>query len=79
MEPLPEGPVVSPTAALARRRAIARNADARRTRGSLADTAAELRGRAQPYLDAGRPELAEPYLDEADLMAEAARTPLPML
>jgi hypothetical protein len=70
---------VSPTAALRRRRAIAHYADSRRTRTRLADTAAELTSRAQPYLDAGRPDLAQPYLDEAEVLAEAAGAPLPRL
>lgn len=67
---------MSPAATLARRRSLARRADTRRTRGSFADTAAELRGRAQPYLDAGRPDLAAGYLDEAALFDLASTGPL---
>lgn len=70
---------MSPVATLRRRRAIAHYADTLRMRTALADTAAELRGRAAPHLAAGRPELAQPYLDEAEVLAEAARVPLPTL
>jgi hypothetical protein len=68
---------VSPAATLRRRRAIASYADTLRTRTILADTVAELRALARPLLDAGRPELAQPYLDEAEVLAEAAGAPMP--
>lgn len=70
---------MSPVAVLRRRRAVARYADRLRTRTRLAESAAVLTDAARPYLDAGRPDLAQPYLDEAEVLAEAAREPLPAL
>lgn len=63
---------MSPVAILRHRRAAARHAEAVRTAAWLADTAAELRGRAVPFLAVGRLDLATPYLDEAEALAEIA-------
>lgn len=70
---------MSPVAVLRRRRAVAHYADTLHTRLRLAETVAELHGRARPLLAAGRPDLAAGYLDEAEVLAEAAGAPLPSL
>lgn len=58
-----------------RRRAVADHADALRVNDSLADTARELRRRAQGHLNDGRPDLAQPYIDEAELFESAMHRP----
>lgn len=40
---------------------------------ALRATAAEFRARAQQQVDAGHPELARPFLDEAEMFESAAR------
>lgn len=62
--------------ALVRRRlAVARAEDTLRTNDAVHDTARALRREAQVYLNADRPDLAAPYLDEA-LMWESAAQPV---
>lgn len=56
---------------LRRRRAVRRHEDALRTNDALYDLSRELRRRAQAQLNAGRPDLAQPFIDEA-LMFEGA-------
>lgn len=70
--------MTSPAAVLRRRRAIARYADRRHANDRLRSVGGDLRRAAQPMLDAGRPDLAQPYLDEAELFESAAQ-PLPSL
>lgn len=60
---------------LARRRAVQAEATALRTNDALFDAARDLRRRAQPFLTAGHPELAEPYLDEARMFEAAVHRP----
>lgn len=67
---------MSPTAALRRRRQIARYADRLRSNDALTDAGRDLRRRAQAHLDGGRPDLAQPFIDEAELF-EGATQPLP--
>lgn len=69
---------MSPAAVLRRRRAVARYADRLRVNDGLFDAGRDLRRRAQVQLNAGRPDLAQPYLDEAELFESAAQ-PLPGL
>jgi hypothetical protein len=57
-----------------RRRAVRTHRDALRTNDALWDTARDFRRRAQEQINAGRPELAAPYLDEARLFEGAAQT-----
>jgi len=56
---------------LRRRRAVAQNESTLRTNDALFDAARDLRRRAQPFLTDGRPELAQPYLDEAEVFESA--------
>lgn len=65
-------------ALLRRRRAVARHADRLRANDRLFEAARELRREAQVYVNAGRPDLAQPYVDEAELFESAAQ-PLPPL
>lgn len=58
---------------LARRRAVQQHQHALRTNDSLFESARELRRRAQPYISNGHPELAAPYLEEAELFEDAAQ------
>jgi hypothetical protein len=60
---------------LHRRRVVARERDALATNDALYDTARELRRRAQAHINAGHPELAAPYLDEARMWESAAQHP----
>lgn len=66
---------MSPAATLRRRRVDARHAEQARTRQAIARTAAELRGHAIVLTASGRRDLAQPYLDEAQVLAEAAGDP----
>jgi hypothetical protein len=61
---------------LRRRIAVARHRDTLRTNDALYEAARDLRRRAQADINAGRPDLAQPFIDEA-LMFEAATQPLP--
>ncbi len=63
---------------LRRRRAVAEHEHTLRTNDSLAESARQLRREAQAYLNAGRPDLAQPYIDEA-LLFESAMTRPPGL
>lgn len=63
---------------LRRRRLVADHEHALRTNDSLAAAAREQRRLAQRYLNAGRPDLAQPYIDEA-LLFEAAMSRPPGL
>jgi hypothetical protein len=69
------GLVSALTELLRRRRAAADHGHARRTNTALAVAAHEQRRLAQQYLDAGRPDLAQPYLDEAALFDAAMSRP----
>lgn len=60
---------------LRHRRAAAAAHTALVTNDALFDTARALRREAQVYLNAGRPDLARPYLDEAELFEGAAQRP----
>lgn len=79
MAALPEGDRVSPLGAAValsrRRRAVARQQQLLRANDSLADAARPLRREAQVYLNAGRPDLAAPYLEEAELFESAMQRP----
>lgn len=57
-----------------RRRAVLHRQQHARSNRALADAGRSLRAQAQAYLDAGRPDLAEPYLDEARLFEAAMQT-----
>lgn len=61
---------------LRRRRLVREHETTLRVNDSLADTSRELRRRAQGYLNDGRPELAQPYIDEALLFERAMHRPL---
>lgn len=69
------GVVVTLVALVRRRRAVAAAADTLRTNDAVYGTARVLRREAQTYLNAGRPDLAAPYLDEAELWESAAARP----
>ena len=58
---------------LRRRRAVARHRDTLRTNDALYDAARDLRRRAQADLNAGRPDLAQPFIDEALLFEGATQ------
>lgn len=60
---------------LRRRRAVADQEDLLRTNDVLYGTARELRREAQVYLNAGRPDLAAPYVEEAEWWESAAQRP----
>jgi hypothetical protein len=64
---------MSLVSALRRRRAIAEHEHTLRTNDALFQAGRELRREAQTYLNAGRPDLAQPYIEEA-LLFEAATT-----
>jgi hypothetical protein len=70
--------MTSPAAVLRRRRKVARYTDRLRSNDRLFDAARGLRREAQVYLNAGRPDLAQPYLDEATLFEDATQ-PVPGL
>lgn len=70
--------MTSPAAVLRHRRLVARRTDRVRSNDRLSDAARGLRREAEVYLSAGRPDLAEPYLDEARLFEDATR-PVPGL
>lgn len=63
---------MSLAATLRHRRAARHAADADRTRAELLGAARGFREQAQRQLDAGHPDLAVPYLDEAELFESAA-------
>jgi hypothetical protein len=67
--------MTSPAALLRRRRLVARHEDALRLNDALFDAARDLRRRAQAQLNAGRPDLAQPYLDEAAVFEDATQRP----
>jgi hypothetical protein len=75
MDPLaavPQGNVVSVGALIRHRRLVQRTrADAAAT-AALREAAAEFRARAAEEVAAGRPELARPFLDEAEMFESAA-------
>lgn len=56
---------------LRRRRAIQRHETTLRTNDGLFDAARDLRRRAQRELNDGRPDLAQPFIDEAELFESA--------
>lgn len=58
---------------LRHRRALRDHEEALRSNGALYGVAQGLRASAQPYLDQGRPDLARPYLDEAELFEGAVQ------
>lgn len=58
---------------LARRRAVRDHREALVANGALFDAARELRRAAQVQVNAGHPELARPFLDEAELFESAAQ------
>jgi len=60
---------------LARRRAVARHEEALRTNDALFEAGRDLRREAQAYLNAGRPDLAAPYLEEAQMFEGATQRP----
>lgn len=64
------------TDVLRRRRLVREHETTLRVNDSLADTSRELRRRAQGFLNEGRPELAQPYIDEALLFESARHRPL---
>ena len=64
---------MSPAATLRYRRARLARAETARTRAGLSDAASGLRSLAQEQIDAGRPDLARPYLDEVALFEGAVR------
>ena len=72
MAPLAEGVRVSVVEVLHHRRALARSAARMRRRVDLFSVARDLRREAQPFLDRGRPDLAAPYVEEAEVLEEAA-------
>jgi hypothetical protein len=78
MAALPQGNGVTWRAALRRRRAVRDLTDALAANDALFDAARTFRRRAQEQLNAGHPELAQPYLDEAELF-ESATQALPGL
>lgn len=58
---------------LADRRRARQERQARQVQAGIAEASAELHARANHYLAEGRPELAQPYLDEAQVFDEAKR------
>lgn len=70
--------MTSPAALLRRRRAILRRIERARSNDALFAAGRELRREAQVYVNAGRPDLAQPYVEEAELFESAAQ-PLPGL
>lgn len=60
---------------LRRRRAIRDQAETLAANDALHDAARHFRRRAQEQINAGHPELARPYLDEAELF-DSAVTPV---
>jgi uncharacterized protein YqeY len=60
---------------LRRRRAIVDHEHTLRTNDALADASRALRREAQAYLNAGRPDLAQPYIDEAQVFESAMTRP----
>lgn len=60
---------------LRRRRLVREHETTLRVNDSLADTSRELRRRAQGYLNEGRPDLAQPFIDEALLFESAMHRP----
>lgn len=60
---------------LRRRRLMREHEHTLRTNDALADAARDLRREAQAYLNAGRPDLAQPYIDEALTFESAMRRP----
>lgn len=69
---------MSPLAVARRRRATATRERRQRTSSALSDAAQAFRGDAQVYLNAGRPDLAQPYVDEAEMFEAASRWPVSM-
>lgn len=61
---------------LRRRRLVAEHEHALRTNDALAEAGREQRRIAQDYLNAGRPDLAQPHIDEALLFEGAMSRPL---
>lgn len=59
---------------LARRRAVRDHREALAANDSLFTVARDFRRLAQQQINAGHPELARPYLDEAELFESAAQT-----
>jgi hypothetical protein len=75
---VPQAGVVSVSELIRRRRMIQANRHRLAANDGLFDAARDLRRRAQQQVNAGHPELARPYLDEAELFESAAQ-PLPAL
>jgi hypothetical protein len=59
------------TSALRRRRLVRDHRETLASNGALVDAARSLRRSAQQQINAGHPELARPYLDEAELFEGA--------
>jgi hypothetical protein len=55
------------------RRAVARHDVLLRTNDGLFDAARDLRRHAQLELNAGRPDLAEPFIEEAEMFESATQ------
>lgn len=72
---LPQGNGVTLAQLLTRRRAVHRHRLALAANDALFSTARDLRRRAQEEVNAGHPELARPFLDEAELFESAASRP----
>jgi hypothetical protein len=70
---LPQGHGVTVGHLLRRRRAVRDRAEALAANDALFDAARDFRRRAQVQLNAGHPELARPFLDEAELFESAAQ------
>lgn len=60
---------------LRRRRAAVEHEHTLRTNDALARASRDLRREAQAYLNAGRPDLAQPYIDEAQVFEAAIHRP----
>jgi hypothetical protein len=59
---------------LRRRRAVRDHRDALAANDALFDAARDFRRRAQAQINAGHPELARPFLDEAELFEGAVQS-----
>jgi hypothetical protein len=60
---------------LRRRRLVAEHEHTLRMNDALAESSRALRREAQAYLNAGRPDLAQPYIDEAQVFEAAIEHP----
>jgi hypothetical protein len=59
---------------LRRRRAVRHRRDALAANDALFDAARDFRRRAQAQINAGHPDLARPFLDEAEMFESAAQS-----